>query len=74
MALGRPQDPFESGDIMAVPKKRTSKSRKGMRRSHDALKFNAAVQVCPNCGELKLYHHVCAPCGTYKGEQVIEVE
>tara|TARA_B100000579_G_C22486101_1_gene690229 strand:- start:358 stop:537 length:180 start_codon:yes stop_codon:yes gene_type:complete len=59
---------------MAVPKKRTSKSRKGMRRSHDALQFKAAVQVCPECGELKLYHHVCLPCGTYRGEQVIEVE
>jgi large subunit ribosomal protein L32 len=56
---------------MAVPKKRTSKSRKGMRRSHDALKFTAAVHDCPNCGELKLYHHVCAGCGQYRGEQVI---
>jgi len=59
---------------MAVPKKRTSKSRKGMRRSHDALQFKAAAQVCPECGELKLYHHVCTSCGTYRGEQVIETE
>ncbi|MGB0640508.1 MAG: 50S ribosomal protein L32 [Myxococcota bacterium] len=56
---------------MAVPKKRTSKSRKGMRRSHDALKFKAAVHICPSCGELKLYHHICDACGTYRGEQVI---
>jgi len=59
---------------MAVPKKRTSKSRKGMRRSHDALKFKAAVHVCPECGELKLYHHVCGPCGTYRGKVVVEVK
>jgi len=59
---------------MAVPKKRTSKSRKGMRRSHDALQFKAAVQVCPDCGEMKLYHHVCESCGNYRGEQVVEVE
>ena len=56
---------------MAVPKKRTSKSRKGMRRSHDALQFKAAVHDCPSCGELKLYHHVCEACGTYRGKQVI---
>ena len=30
---------------MAVPKKRTSKSRKNMRRAHDALKFTAAVEA-----------------------------
>jgi large subunit ribosomal protein L32 len=57
---------------MAVPKKRTSKSRKGMRRSHDALSFSAAVQDCPNCGNLTLRHHVCENCGQYRGEQVLE--
>jgi large subunit ribosomal protein L32 len=45
-----------------------------MRRSHDALQFKAAAQVCPDCGELKLYHHVCESCGNYRGEQVIETE
>jgi large subunit ribosomal protein L32 len=57
---------------MAVPKKRTSKSRRNMRRSHDALKFTAAVEVCPDCGELKERHHVCAACGTYRGRTVVE--
>jgi large subunit ribosomal protein L32 len=56
---------------MAVPKKRTSKSRKGMRRAHDHLTFVAAVEVCPKCGEPKLRHRVCAECGTYRGQQVI---
>jgi len=56
---------------MAVPKKRTSKSRKNMRRSHHALKFTAASESCPNCGELKLRHHVCAACGQYRGKQVV---
>jgi len=55
---------------MAVPKKRTSKSRKGMRRSHHAIEFKSAVHDCPNCGELKLYHHICDSCGFYRGEQV----
>ena len=59
---------------MAVPKKRTSKSRKGMRRSHDALKFTENVIECENCGELKLRHHVCDACGTYRGLQVFSAE
>ena len=37
---------------MATPKKKTSQSRRNMRRSHDALKANAYME-CPNCGELK---------------------
>lgn len=57
---------------MAVPKKRTSKSRKGMRRSHDGIKYTASVTECDNCGELKLRHHICDACGTYKNHQVIE--
>ena len=59
---------------MAVPKKRTSKSRKGMRRSHDHLKYTASVTECNNCGELKLRHHICSACGTYKNHQVIAIK
>ncbi|MBP6950654.1 MAG: 50S ribosomal protein L32 [Alphaproteobacteria bacterium] len=55
---------------MAVPKKKTSPSRRRMRRSHDALKIVASVE-CPNCGERKLPHHLCSSCGHYKGRQVL---
>ena len=58
---------------MPVPKKRTSKSAKGQRRAHDALSFNAAVESCPNCGEVKLRHHVCDRCGQYRGRQVLDL-
>jgi len=58
---------------MAVPKKRTSRSRRGMRRSHDHLKATAAVESCTECGELKLRHRVCESCGTYRGRKVLEV-
>ncbi|HLU46453.1 MAG TPA: 50S ribosomal protein L32, partial [Planctomycetota bacterium] len=34
---------------MAVPKKRTSPSRKGMRRSHHTLSLPTVVK-CPRCG------------------------
>ena len=56
---------------MAVPKKKTSKSRRNMRRSHHALKSPARVE-CPNCGELKRPHHVCPACGYYREREVVE--
>ncbi len=55
---------------MAVPKKRTSSSRRNMRRSHLAL-TPVASNECPNCGELKLPHHVCGACGYYDGREVV---
>lgn len=56
---------------MAVPKKKVSKSRRNMRRSHDALKPSAYVE-CANCGEYKRPHHVCLVCGHYRGREVTE--
>lgn len=56
---------------MAVPKRRTSKARKAKRRTHFKLAI-PGLNVCPNCGELKKSHHVCASCGHYDGEAVIE--
>lgn len=55
---------------MAVPKKKVSPSRRNMRRSHHALKGSAYTE-CPNCGELKRPHHVCASCGHYDGREVV---
>ncbi|OFX07639.1 MAG: 50S ribosomal protein L32, partial [Alphaproteobacteria bacterium RIFOXYD12_FULL_60_8] len=54
---------------MAVPKKKTSKSKRDMRRSHDALKPSNGSE-CPNCGEVKRSHHVCTACGYYDGREV----
>ncbi|MCA1906975.1 MAG: 50S ribosomal protein L32 [Magnetospirillum sp.] len=55
---------------MAVPKKKTSKSRRNMRRAHHALP-SASVVECANCGEVKLPHHVCGSCGHYDGREVV---
>lgn len=56
---------------MAVPKKKISKSRRGQRRSHDALAPAPYVE-CSNCGEFKRPHHVCPSCGYYKDREVAE--
>lgn len=58
---------------MPVPKKKTSKSKRDMRRSHDALSL-PAFSDCPNCGATKAPHRVCPECGHYKDTQVMEVE
>ncbi len=55
---------------MAVPKKKVSPSRRGMRRSHHAVVKEAHVE-CSNCGELKRPHHVCSSCGHYDGREVV---
>lgn len=56
---------------MAVPKRKTTPSRRDKRRAHDAL-TPARSSECPNCGELKLGHHICASCGHYNGREVVE--
>lgn len=56
---------------MAVPFRRTSKMKKRMRRSHQALRTPGMV-VCSNCGELILAHRVCPHCGSYKGKIVVQ--
>ncbi|WP_261664782.1 50S ribosomal protein L32 [Deinococcus sp. Marseille-Q6407] len=55
-----------------VPKKKTSKSKRDMRRSHHALSLPALTE-CPQCHAKKLSHHVCANCGYYNGRQVLSV-
>ena len=58
---------------MAVPKRKTSPSKRNMRRSHDALK-PTGYQECPNCGELRLPHNLCQSCGHYKGREILKSE
>ena len=54
---------------MAVPFRRTSKTRKALRRSHIALTTPNLV-VCSNCGAKIKPHHVCPKCGFYDGRKV----
>ncbi len=58
---------------MAVPKKKTSKSRRDTRRAHDALTA-PGISVCPQCKEPKQPHRVCPSCGTYKGKEIVRTE
>ena len=58
---------------MAVQQNRKTRSKRGMRRSHDALSGPALTEDT-NTGEIHRRHHI-SPDGMYRGRQVIrEVE
>jgi large subunit ribosomal protein L32 len=54
---------------MAVQKNRKTPSKRGMRRSHDAL-GSATLSVEPTTGEVHRRHHVSAD-GYYRGRKVV---
>ena len=58
---------------MAVPFRRTSKTKKRMRRTH-LKKSVGALTTCPKCGATLRPHRACTKCGYYKGEEVIKVQ
>ena len=64
---------FRSSSPMAVPKRKTSPSRRGMRRSADALKQPSYVED-KDSGELRRPHHIDLKTGMYKGRQVLKVK
>ena len=49
---------------MAVQQTKKSRSKKGMRRSHDRV--DTPTVVFCSCGQPTLPHRVCADCGSYK--------
>lgn len=55
---------------MAVQQNRKTRSKRGMRRSHDALTA-AALSEDKTTGEIHLRHHV-TPDGFYRGKKVID--
>ena len=56
---------------MAVPKRKTSKSRRNKRRSHHRISSLNIVED-KKTGEFRLSHHVDLKTGFYKGRQVFE--
>jgi large subunit ribosomal protein L32 len=58
---------------MAVPKRKTSKSRRDKRRTHYKATM-PAIAVCSNCGEPTRPHNICSKCGHYNNKKVIEIE
>jgi len=56
---------------MAVPKRKTTKSRSGKRRSHIKFKVHNIVED-KKSGEYRLSHHLDLKTGSYKGRQILD--
>jgi len=57
---------------MAVQKSKKSRSRRGMRRAHQAL-GDTTLAIESTTGETHLRHHISAD-GYYRGRKVIETK
>ncbi|MGX1096758.1 MULTISPECIES: 50S ribosomal protein L32 [Amorphus] len=58
---------------MAVPKRKTSRMKRGNRRSADALAQPSYMED-KESGELRRPHHIDLKTGKYRGRQVLEVK
>ena len=57
---------------MAVPKRKTSESRKKMRRSHHRINSLNIIED-KKSGEYKLSHHIDLKSGFYNGKKILDV-
>ena len=48
--------------LRAVPKKKTSHSKKRMRSSNKGLKNRTDIVPCPGCGRHRMMGHICRHC------------
>lgn len=58
---------------MPVPFRRTSKTRKAKRRTHQKAEMPTTL-MCKNCGKNIKPHTVCKGCGHYKDKKVIKAK
>jgi large subunit ribosomal protein L32 len=58
---------------MAQPKRRLSRTRRDIRRSHLAIGAVKAA-TCSHCKQPKMPHRVCPNCGYYAGVEVVQPE
>jgi len=58
---------------MAVPKRKTSVSKRNMRRSHHSLN-NINILLDKESGEPRLSHQIDRSTGMYKGRQILKIK
>ena len=56
---------------MAVPKRKTSKSRRNLRRSHHKVRMANVIED-KKSGEFRLSHHIDSKTGLYNGKQILD--
>jgi|TARA_A100001011_G_C14084717_1_gene746002 large subunit ribosomal protein L32 len=57
---------------MAVPKRKTTPSKRNMRRSHHRVK-NVNIIEDKKSGEYRLSHHVDLKTGYYNGKKILDI-
>ena len=62
---------LQENDVMAVPKRKISPSKRGKRRSADALKKPTYIED-QDSGELRRPHHIDLKSGMYRGRQILK--
>ncbi|WWO98633.1 MAG: 50S ribosomal protein L32 [Candidatus Dasytiphilus stammeri] len=55
---------------MAVQKKKSSRSKRGMRRSHDHMSLTIQLSTDKKTGNIHLRHHLTSD-GYYRGRKII---
>ncbi|MDC3017063.1 50S ribosomal protein L32 [Pelagibacteraceae bacterium] len=58
---------------MAVPKRKTSPSKRNMRRSHNSIK-DINIIIDKESGEPRISHRLDKSTGVYKGRQVLKTK
>ncbi|MBO5788567.1 MAG: 50S ribosomal protein L32 [Clostridia bacterium] len=58
---------------MAVPKRKTSKARRDKRRSSVSKLSLPTLAKCQKCGAYNLRHRVCKKCGSYLGNEIVDM-
>ena len=58
---------------MALPKKKTSKTRKRKRRTGKGLTAPNLIE-CPHCKAKMAPHRACSNCGYYAGRAAVDVD
>ena len=56
---------------MALPKRRTTRSKRDMRRANHDKVAAPTIVPCANCSAMTVPHRVCAACGHYDGRAII---
>ena len=57
---------------MAVPKRKTTKSKRNQRRSHHRV-ANVNIVEDKKSGEYKLSHHIDLKSGLYNGKKILDI-
>lgn len=55
---------------MATPKRRTTRSKRNMRRANHDKVAAPTIVPCANCGAMTIPHRICEACGHYAGRQL----